>query len=103
LELLAKRQARAPKIYVRDSGLLHSLLGINTFAQLDAHPKSGASWEGFAIDVEVKRTTQPSITPSMQIALSDLKLTEMSVREALGAFWPHLKPLITPEEFGLAG
>ena len=41
---------RAPKIYVRDSGLLHALLDIRTAGQLEAHPKSGASWEGFVIE-----------------------------------------------------
>ena len=49
-ENLGKRQVRAPKIYVRDSGLLHALLEIRTVGQLDAHPKSGASWEGFVIE-----------------------------------------------------
>lgn len=49
-ENLAKRQVKAPKIYVRDSGLLHALLGLRTEADLLAHPKSGASWEGFAIE-----------------------------------------------------
>jgi hypothetical protein len=49
-ENLGKRQVRAPKVYVRDSGLLHALLGLCTFRQLDGHPKSGASWEGFVID-----------------------------------------------------
>src|SRR5262249_14663776 len=44
-ENLSKRQVRAPKIYVRDSGLLHSLLGIHSKAELNGHPKSGASWE----------------------------------------------------------
>jgi predicted AAA+ superfamily ATPase len=49
-ENLSKRQVRAPKVYVRDSGLLHALLDIRTIEQLATHPKSGASWEGFAID-----------------------------------------------------
>jgi hypothetical protein len=49
-ENLGKRQVRAPKIYVRDAGLLHALFDIRTFRQLDAHPKSGASWEGFVVD-----------------------------------------------------
>ena len=49
-ENLGKRQVRTPKIYVRDSGLLHVLLDIHTASQLDIHPKSGASWEGFVID-----------------------------------------------------
>jgi predicted AAA+ superfamily ATPase len=46
-ENLRKRQVRAPKVYVRDSGLLHSLLGIDDKRELDRHPKLGASWEGF--------------------------------------------------------
>src|SRR5207247_6571808 len=46
-ENLKKRQVRAPKIYLRDSGLLHALLGIESERDLLAHPKSGASWEGF--------------------------------------------------------
>lgn len=48
-ENLRKRQVRSPKIYVRDSGLLHSLLGIDDRRSLDRHPKLGASWEGFVI------------------------------------------------------
>jgi predicted AAA+ superfamily ATPase len=47
---LAKRQVKAPKIYVRDSGLLHALLGVRTDAQLQGHPKVGGSWEGFVIE-----------------------------------------------------
>lgn len=47
---LGKRQVRAPKIYVRDSGLLHQLLGIGTEKELLMHPKVGASWEGFVIE-----------------------------------------------------
>ncbi len=47
---LARRQVRSPKIYVRDSGLLHSLLGIESEKSLTSHPKLGASWEGFAIE-----------------------------------------------------
>ena len=45
-----KRQVKSPKIYIRDSGLLHSMLGIKTFTDLDTHPKLGASWEGFIIE-----------------------------------------------------
>ena len=47
---LKKRQVKAPKIYVRDSGLLHRLLGIDTEKALLTHPGVGASWEGFAIE-----------------------------------------------------
>ncbi len=48
-ENLKKRQVKAPKVYLSDTGLLHSLLSIETFDQLLSHPKVGASWEGFAI------------------------------------------------------
>jgi len=51
---LKKRQVKAPKIYFRDSGLLHYLLGIHTPHDLQTHPKSGASWEGYAIEEVVK-------------------------------------------------
>jgi predicted AAA+ superfamily ATPase len=49
-ENIAKRQYRSPKVYIRDSGLLHALLSIETFDELSAHPKFGASWEGFALE-----------------------------------------------------
>ncbi|WP_207225035.1 ATP-binding protein [Rivibacter subsaxonicus] len=55
---LGKRQVKAPKIYLRDSGLLHELLGIADPAALARHPKSGASWEGFALD-QVLRIARP--------------------------------------------
>lgn len=57
-ENLAKRQVKAPKVYVRDTGLLHQLLGLQTAAQLLGHPKAGASWEGFVLE-EVLRVAQP--------------------------------------------
>jgi uncharacterized protein len=110
---LAKRQVKAPKIYFRDTGLLHALLGIRSLPQLLAHPLSGASWEGFALEqvlriaqpdqayfwathqgaeldlllfkddrrigVEFKRNDAPKLTPSMRIALEDLKLDALYV------------------------
>jgi uncharacterized protein len=57
-ENLAKRQVKHPKIYFTDTGLLHQLLGIANQAQLLAHPNSGASWEGFALE-QVIRLVQP--------------------------------------------
>jgi len=112
-ENLKKRQVKAPKVYVRDSGLLHQLLGMRTDAGLLAHPKCGASWEGYAIEetikivqpdeayfwathtgaeldlllfkggqrfgVEVKRADAPTLTPSMRIALADLRLDGLAV------------------------
>lgn len=112
-ENLGKRQVKAPKVYVRDSGLLHALLGIADRRNLELHPKVGASWEGFAIEevlkavrpdeayfwathqgaeldlllfkhgrrigVECKRMDAPTMTPSMRVALSDLKLDRLLV------------------------
>jgi len=49
-ENLAKRQVKAPKIYLRDTGLLHALLGIRSRVELLSHPKLGASWESLVIE-----------------------------------------------------
>lgn len=112
-ENLAKRQVKAPKIYLRDSGMLHQLLGIGTESALLAHPKCGASWEGYALEevlkcvqpdsayfwathqgaeldllmfkssrrwgVEFKRADAPTMTPSIRIALKDLRLDHLVV------------------------
>lgn len=112
-ENLGKRQVKAPKVYVRDSGLLHALLGITSRRDLEYHPKVGASWEGYAVEeilkalqpdeayywatynraeldlllfkrgrrigVECKRADAPTLTPSMRIALADLKLDHLYV------------------------
>jgi len=112
-ENLSKRQVKAPKIYVRDTGLLHALMGIPNRRDLEGHPKVGASWEGYAIEevirttqpdeayywathngaeldlllmkngrrigVECKRADSPTLTTSMRIALTDLKLDELLV------------------------
>jgi predicted AAA+ superfamily ATPase len=48
-ENLGKRQVRSPKVYVEDSGLLHTLLGLEDREALERHPKVGASWEGFLL------------------------------------------------------
>lgn len=112
-ENLGKRQVKAPKVYIRDSGVLHALLGIGTARDLELHPKVGASWEGYAVEevlkalqpddayywathngaeidlvlfkrgrrigVECKRSDAPVLTPSMRVALTDLKLDELMV------------------------
>jgi predicted AAA+ superfamily ATPase len=49
-ENIKKRQLKSPKIYIRDSGILHALLGISDMASLRSHPRYGASWEGFALE-----------------------------------------------------
>lgn len=49
-ENINKRQVKSPKIYLRDSGILHALIGINNYDELITNPKLGASWEGLAIE-----------------------------------------------------
>jgi len=49
-ENIGKRQVSSPKVYIADSGLLHSILGLGTLSDLEAHPTLGASWEGFVVD-----------------------------------------------------
>ncbi|HLE44074.1 MAG TPA: ATP-binding protein [Methylomirabilota bacterium] len=112
-EHLHKRQVKAPKVYLRDSGLLHALLGLAGERDIVSHPKVGSSWEGFALEqtlelvrpegayfwathtgaeldlllvrrgrrygVEVKFQDAPRLTPSMRIALSDLRLQRLTV------------------------
>ncbi len=112
-ENISKRQVKAPKVYVRDSGLLHALLSITNRRELESHPKVSASWEGYAVEeviksfrpdeayfwathsgaeldlllfksgrrigIECKRADAPTLTPSMRIALADLKLDHLYV------------------------
>ena len=50
---IAKRQVKASKVYLSDSGLLHTLLDIQSATALEGHPKVGASWEGFLLETVV--------------------------------------------------
>lgn len=134
-ENISKRQVKAPKLYFRDTGLLHHLLGISTHEQLVAHPRVGASWEGFALECvirelelgpgecffwgthahaeldllgvvggrrygfEFKRSDAPAVTPSMRIALQDLKLQQLFVVHPGPASFP-LAEKISALSFG---
>lgn len=53
-ENIGKRQIKRPKIYFRDSGIFHSLLGIQTIEELESNPKLGASWEGYALEETIR-------------------------------------------------
>ncbi len=53
-ENVGKRQVKSPKVYIRDSGILHQLLGIRTDHDLLTHPRLGASWEGYALEEVLK-------------------------------------------------
>ena len=76
-ENLKKRQVKAPKIYIRDSGLFHSLLQVSTLANLRGHPKIGASWEGFALEhiIRVFRTRDAYFWATHAGAELDLMVT----------------------------
>lgn len=54
-ENISKRQVKAPKVYIADSGLFHSLLNLPNLHDLEGHPKMGASWEGFVIQQIVRQ------------------------------------------------
>ena len=57
---VAKRLVKSPKVYIRDSGIVHALLGIPSLAALAGHPVVGRSWEGFAIETLVSALAWPS-------------------------------------------
>ena len=114
-ENVGKRQVKAPKVYVRDSGLLHALVNLPTHDDLVSHPKVGTSWEGFIIEeiitqlrlhtsecffwrtyqgaeldllvvrgrqrigFEIKHASAPVLTPSMRLAVTDLKVDALHV------------------------
>jgi len=54
-ENIGKRQIKAPKVYLADSGILHALLNITHWQDLEKHPKLGASWEGFVISQIIRQ------------------------------------------------
>lgn len=117
-ENLSKRQVKAPKVYLRDTGVLHSLLGLRDDAGVRGSPYAGCSFEGVVIDsliqtlglkerecffwgtyqgaeldllvmrggrrwgFEVKLSSSPSVTKSMQIAMVDLGLERLDVIHA---------------------
>ncbi len=51
---IGKRLVKRPKLYLRDSGIFHTLLSIQAYEQLITHPKLGSSWEGFALELTCK-------------------------------------------------
>ena len=59
-ENIGKRQVKTPKIYFRDSGIYHSLLGLARGAEIQTHPTLGASWEGFALESVLRTLRIPS-------------------------------------------
>lgn len=96
-ENLGKRQIKSPKIYFRDSGILHLLLGIKTFRELESHPKKGASWEGYVLEeiLKCKPDAEPYFWGTHNGAELDLLLLEGGKRmgfEIKYADAPRLTP-----------
>jgi predicted AAA+ superfamily ATPase len=58
---VGKRQVKSPKVYIRDTGLLHYLLSIRSEQELLLHPRSGASWEGFAIEETIQAVSPEEV------------------------------------------
>jgi predicted AAA+ superfamily ATPase len=58
---LEKRLVRSPKVFLRDSGVLHALLGLRTFRELEGHPSLGASWEGLVLDEILARVSEREV------------------------------------------
>jgi predicted AAA+ superfamily ATPase len=54
-ENMSKRQVKSPKVYFRDSGIFHTLLGTLSQEAIESHPKLGASWEGFALEEIIRK------------------------------------------------
>jgi predicted AAA+ superfamily ATPase len=96
-ENVGKRQVKAPKIYFRDSGFLHTLLGIQTKVQLHTHPASGASWEGFALEqvLRIAKPDQAYFWATHQGAELDLLMLKGSQRIGV-EFKRTTEPRLTP-------
>ena len=58
---MEKRLVKSPKVFIRDSGLLHALLGVETPRALEGHPKLGASWEGFVLEEVIRRVGERDV------------------------------------------
>ncbi len=83
-ENLNKRQVRAPKIYFRDTGLLHHMLGITTMRDLMLHIKYGASWEGFMIENLIRRHRGDDVYYWKTHAGAELDLLVMTAKGRIG-------------------
>lgn len=96
-ENLGKRQVKAPKVYFRDTGFLHALLGIQTMTDLLTRPQSGASWEGFALEqvLRIARPDQSYFWATHQGAELDLLLLKGNQRVGV-EFKRSDAPRITP-------
>ncbi|MDE0047004.1 MAG: ATP-binding protein [bacterium] len=82
---VGKRLVRAPKVYVRDSGLVHALLGIASLEQLAGHPVVGASWEGWVIET-LLASLPPRSTPGFYRTSAGAEI-DLVIEHAGGTLW----------------
>ncbi len=82
---IGKRLVKSPKVYIRDSGILHALLGLETFEQLAGHPVYGASWECFAI--ETLLTQLPWTTKAYFYRTSTGAEIDLVIENPDGSLW----------------
>jgi predicted AAA+ superfamily ATPase len=99
-ENIAKRQVKAPKIYFRDTGLLHSLFNLTDFHSLAGHPRVSASWEGFALEqvIEILKPSEPFFWATHQGVEIDLFFSKRGRRYAM-EFKFNEAPKVTRSEY----
>jgi uncharacterized protein len=96
-ENLGKRQVKSPKIYFRDNGLLHLLMGIQTLSQLVTHGRSGSSWEGFALEQVLRISKADEAYFWATHASAELDLLLMKGNQRIGVEFKRADaPKITP-------
>lgn len=93
-ENLKKRQVKSPKVFIIDTGILHTLLNIHTKEELESHPKVGASWEGYIIDEICRYLDQSEYHYWATHSGADLDLL---VRTASGRFGIEIKRTTSPK------
>ena len=76
---LSKRLIKSPKVYVRDSGLLHALLGVRTVDELQGTPIAGASWEGFVLE-QILSSCAPGTDFTFYRTVAGAELDLVSIR-----------------------
>ena len=98
-ENISKRQVRSPKVYLRDSGLLHALVGIQNEEQLQVYPRLGSSWEGFALEEIIKAYHVPAEACYFWATQAGAELDLMIIKDGkrIGFEFKHTDfPKVTP-------
>lgn len=94
---LSKRQVKSPKLYFRDSGLLHYLLGIRSEGELTLHPRVGASWEGYVIEEIIKSTRPDEVYFWSTYSGAELDLLLLKDQQRIGVECKRMDaPKLTP-------